>query len=194
MSAPRVVDVHAVPEMLAHSEWWHLQDMAPHEKRRWKRIRADRQRGWAVQKALRDMLLPYPWQWFGHLTFETCLSLDYAQRAVGRFFNELSRRQWGRNYWKRPHEGLYAFVAFERQKRGDWHAHFLAAGTREMRRLHAMDIWSKRHGYARIYAYDPERGGAAYAVKYATKEFDGDWTLVGHLRGTETLPLFRSHG
>ncbi len=57
-----------------------------------------------------------------------------------------------------------------------------------------MDIWSKRHGFARIYAYDPERGGAAYTVKYATKECDGDWTLVGHPRGTEGLPFVRSHG
>jgi hypothetical protein len=164
------------------------------DARRWLARRAQRERQWAVQNALRDLLRLYPWEWFGHLTFETCHSLDYAKRAVGRYFNFLSRRAWGRNYTKRRDEGLYAFVAFERQKRGDWHAHFLAAGTREMRRLDAMDAWFTRHGFARIYAYDPERAGAGYAVKYATKEFDGDYALIGSWRGREALPLFRSHG
>lgn len=177
-----------------------------------------------------DWIKSYPWEWFGHLTFESCQNLQYAKNEVSRFFNRLSRRAWGRNYHKRQDEGVFAFVAFERQKRGDWHAHFLAAGTRNLIRLDAMTDWyrpvvgkpkteppaprrgrkprwkrrvsgrradalpANRRGFARIYAFDSERGGAAYATKYATKEIDGDYVLIGHWRGNEELPLLRAQG
>ncbi len=37
-------------------------------------------------------------------------------------------------------------------------------------------------------------GGVAYAVKYTTKEIDGDYSLIGRWRGIEGLPLLRPHG
>ena len=184
----------AFAECKALNEYWIVAGYSKREVRAWVGRRNSRQRGWAVQNALRDWLKTYPWEWFGHLTFQSCPSLAYAKRAVGRYFNELSRRAWGRNYSKRTNEGLYAFVAYERQKRGDWHAHFVAAGTCGMNQFDAMELWSGRHGWARIYVFDAERGGVAYATKYATKEIDGDYSLIGRWRMIEGLPLLRSHG
>ena len=57
-----------------------------------------------------------------------------------------------------------------------------------------MELWGGRKGVARIDGWERERGGAAYATKYATKGIDGDYELIGHWRGNEELPLLRAQG
>ena len=68
------------------------------------------------------------WEWYGTLTFRDCQSLEYATRIWLKWLHRINQKIWGRRYRNRPDEGVWGFVAFELQQRGDWHAHFLMAG------------------------------------------------------------------
>lgn len=144
---------------------------------------------WDAADALAEWLRITPWEWYGTLTFLDCRDAAYAARRFGQWLDRVNRRVWGRRYRKRPSDGLWGFVAWERQRRGDWHAHLVAAGAQGSDVFAAMKDWeavtrtqaNADGSYARIYVYDPERGGAGYCAKYVTKEAAGDgaWDIFG---------------
>jgi hypothetical protein len=180
--------------------------MPPWERKRWLNVQAQRAERWRFQDTLGAWIATYPWEWFGHLTFRTCRSAAYADRAVRRWLHRLSQRAYGRNYHKRPGEGLWGFCGFERQKRGDWHGHVCVAGTNRLDPLEGKRAWdhvklvedqphSQRmreeiQRIARVYPYRGE-GGAHYGAKYASKEAGGDafWRMYGNWRDQADLPL-----
>lgn len=111
-----------------------------------------------------------------------------------QWLNRCSRSAWGRNYQNRSGEGVYCYAGFELQKRGDWHAHVLCAGTNGADSLVGKKQWEmfdRKTGevtrIARVYDYDPTRGGAAYCTKYVTKDANdrGFWRLYGPWRGQQ---------
>lgn len=113
-------------------------------------------RGWG------EFLEPFPWQWWGTLTFREEYSSDAADRAFGRFAGWLQNDSPGVGY----------FVGHEIGKLGREHLHFLAGGLRPwVSRRVAWKRWFDRHGRAQIIPYDPELGAAHYISKYVTKDF-----------------------
>ena len=182
-------DWHDADDLVREAEV--LAPVRPCDRRRLRARLADASTAKHAADAMADVLAKTPWRWFATLTFRSCHSLEYAERAVGRWLDRESRHVWGRRYRNRPGQGLYGFVAYERQRRGDWHAHLLLAGTRRRSRFDAMRAWelatdTKDGGsFARIFPYDVERGAAGYCAKYLTKEathrcwwdFCGAWTL-----------------
>jgi hypothetical protein len=140
--------------------------------------------------ALADWLRRGDWEWYGTLTFRDCRDPAYAMRVWRKWLDRINRRIWGRRYRKSPAKGVWGFVAWERQARGAWHAHFVLAGAKDTATFAAMRDWEavtrtkddSEGSYARIFRYDPTSGGAGYCAKYVTKEAagNGTWELFGH--------------
>lgn len=134
------------------------------------------------------------WDWFGHLTFRACRSDAFAERAVNRWLNAVSRKAWGAKYYRRAGEGAWCFAGFERQKRGDWHAHALIGGTCGVPSIVGKDLWDRTDAsgrpvaIARVWPYRPVGGAEGYCTKYVVKDsYDtGFWRLLGNW---DTFPL-----
>lgn len=103
-----------------------------------------------------------------------------------RFIHHLNHQIFGRNYWKRPDEGVRVCYAAERQRRGALHYHGVIAGVpKEVNtmdfRLALNDYCWERYGQTRIHQFDYSKGGlfymakAAYAFKMADIDFMGPW-------------------
>lgn len=175
--------------------------------KRWERRRHHRRLVFGAANALADWLTEHGecWRWFGHLTFSSCRDLDYARRTWLRWLERVNRQQWGR-HWRRKLKrgddvGVWGFVAWEQQKRGDWHAHFLLAGVTthdELGRAAAVNAWVNLGAGCswaqRIESFDREQGGAGYAAKYVSKEASGrgSWDLFGQWRHEVVLPLLET--
>jgi len=177
--------------------------------RRWQGRAHHRRLVFGAADALADWLTEHAeyWRWFGHLTFRSCRDLDFAGRVWLWWLERVNRQQWGR-HWRRKLKrgddvGVWGFVAWEQQKRGDWHAHFLLAGVNvtpdELGRAAAVEAWVNIGAGAacaqRIEAFDREQGGAGYAAKYASKEASGrgSWDLFGEKwRYEVVLPLLET--
>lgn len=84
--------------------------------------------------------------------------------------------------------GISSVVCIERQIRGVIHFHSLDAGTRNFRRLTAMDIWEELAGHARIRPYRTRKGSEKYITKYILKgapwneELGSNMFLMGPFR------------
>jgi hypothetical protein len=59
---------------------------------------------------------------------------------------------------------------------GRFHIHALMLNTRDLVRMHWLQEWNRRAGWARILPFDPRKGAAFYCAKYVTKEI-GEWEL-----------------
>lgn len=122
------------------------------------------------------------WMWFGTFTYKEPVTESGADRDWNRFIRELNILCFGKGYRRRGETITYA-RGIEYQARGVLHFHSLLGRlSRRMNQFDAMKIWERcgslidvngvrvpRTGFARIYEYDPSRGGLEYVVKYVGK-------------------------
>ena len=129
-----------------------------------------------------------PWEIFFTGTFRELLTnLDRAKAIFGRFRNQLSRMCYGKNYWQREGDGVFGFVAYEKQKRGAWHLHALLAGLNGLRYENIHEAWrlafgkgaKNSDGYSLVKPF--KRGAGIYVAKYTAKEagLDLTWDAFG---------------
>lgn len=115
-------------------------------------------------------------------------------------------------HYRRHHEALEtdhnlatrAFVVVEEGKRfGRVHLHALSEQLvsdlwdGDASRARIKQLWEKKHGWATIEGFDPEKGGIAYCTKYVVKagrserfeyDFVGDWSGWATGTGSTTTP------
>lgn len=139
-------------------------------------------RKYRVQDGWAELLMRYPWQWFGTLTFTDAIHPEAALKAFAVWRNKLNCSLFGRKWRDKPPFGIYYVLAIEYQKRQVIHFHFLIAGVGDARRLTWMDEWeAMKHkcGFPRIYAVETQQGACRYVSKYVTK--DGEIFLSDNL-------------
>lgn len=133
--------------------------------------------------------------WYGHFTFRpndrvinlnrhrtTFIHPESAEKALRRLLHGLNRQIYGVRYWKRPHEGIIAACAWERQKNGNPHAHVLAGGIPDaIRRMDVVDRWFSTQGIARVHEYRKGMGAEEYLAKtaYLFKATHAEIDLLG---------------
>lgn len=154
-----------------------LDGMTRTERRRWEG------RTWAQgERAVRQVHLVHwvrgwPWEWFATGTYGECRSAEAARRRFRWWLRQVNEAAHGKR-WKRARTGLYGVVAFEAQKRGDWHWHALLARTNGLRYRTAHEL---HDGFLWLRGLQGDNEHAVrYVVKYVTK--GGDWDVVGHWR------------
>jgi len=115
------------------------------------------------------------WSWFTTHTFRAeYVSRKEADRHWYSWFNSLRIAAKAKGLTPScygPAAPFYFRVA-EYQDRGTLHYHALIGGAGDIRRLLFKDLW-ELSGFARVEAYDPNRGAASYVAKYLNKA-DGD--------------------
>lgn len=126
-----------------------------------------------LQCAYQEMLTrqEWNWNWFCHLTFKEETHPEAADKVFNKWIHIINRKVFGVRYWNRKEtDGVLWCKGIEYQQRGVIHFHVLIARVPgEMRRLWAMDEWSKMAGYARIHPYVKHGGAEGYICKYASK-------------------------
>jgi len=138
----------------------------------------------ALQEGYGELLTRpgWRWFWFGTFTYKEPVTESGADRDWRRFIRELNTIRFGRQYRRRGETITYA-RGIEYQSRGVLHFHALIGDlVPRMNQFDAMKIWERcgslieingvrvsRTGFARIYDYDPSRGGLEYLVKYVGK-------------------------
>ena len=141
----------------------------------------------------------YDWSWWCHLTFTQPPTWVNADKIFRRWMNKLNRRTFGRNYYRRPNQGLRWLRGVELQQRDAIHFHVLVAGDPKMHHEEAVRDWVKKAGDAQISVYDPTLGAANYIVKeYAAcgnLDMGGVWTRVpSNLSGLIKSPAQGTQG
>jgi hypothetical protein len=135
-----------------------------------------------ANKAFGEWLSTPSWEWYTTHTFK----LDYvsprqADKAWYAWYNSVRVAVKAIN--KAPSvygPGTpYYFRAAEYQDRGTLHYHALIGGVGDIRRLSFKDLW-ECYGFARVEAYEPDKGAAFYVGKYLTK-------TVGDIRFSHNL-------
>jgi len=125
-----------------------------------------------------EWLSTYSWDWWCTLTFRNEYTPDAATRAFLRFASWLRHDSPGVGY----------FVGHEVGRLGRLHLHALIGGLEpHVQRTAAARRWERRHGHARIFPYDRDRGAAHYIAKYVSKEL-AEWDI--HAVGTPRPSLF----
>jgi hypothetical protein len=155
--------------------------------------------GGRVADAYAEMLKRYDdmWSWYGHFTHRAATDRGYggsvhpeaADKRFRKFLKELNTRIYGRRYANKRNKGVLVARSTEMGGRGGLlHYHALLGGIpQEVRRFDLMDLWNEIAGYARIYEYDRNLGGAAYLSKsaYAWKrgevDFIGPWHAIDEI-------------
>jgi hypothetical protein len=94
------------------------------------------------------------WNLYGTLTFTSERTPESARRAVKDFIN----------YYDPT--AKYIMVVAPQSFRSCPHIHFLLKGLTSFRRLYLIDKWAQKYGFARIYLYDKNKGGAHYIAKH----------------------------
>ncbi|GAI49432.1 unnamed protein product [marine sediment metagenome] len=115
------------------------------------------------------------WSWFTTHTFRAeYVSRKEADRSWYSWFNSLrvAAKAKGLTPSCFGAAAPFYFRVTEYQDRGTLHYHALIGGAGDIRRLLFKDLW-ELSGYARVEAYDPNRGAASYVAKYLNKA-DGD--------------------
>jgi len=132
-----------------------------------------------ILRAAGEFICQYDWNWWCTLTFRRTPTWERADSAFRRWMNTLNRKTFGRNYYRRPGDGLRWLRGVEFQQRDAIHFHVLVAGDLKVHREKAVKLWRKLAGDAQITVYDSTRGAAYYLVKkYATDgnlDFGGVW-------------------
>lgn len=105
------------------------------------------------------------WEWYVTQTFKA----DYMSPKQGdkHYYAWMRSLQMACNARSLPRP-FYCRVT-ELQQREVIHYHSLIGGVGDVRRLLFKDFW-ELHGYARVEAYDSDRGAAGYLGKYLTKD------------------------
>ena len=124
-----------------------------------------------------------PWDWFiNPFSFRTEPVPDAAIAGIKEFFGLVQRQASLPIGWLIGEE--FGRVG------GRFHCHALVTGVRQLRR----DFWwreaFRRFGRTRIEPFDPRRGAAFYASKYAAKQL-GALHLGGYLGGVQLSSLER---
>ncbi|MBA7591847.1 hypothetical protein ES708_34015 [subsurface metagenome] len=104
------------------------------------------------------------WQWYVTLTFRAAdVSLKASDGHWQSWLNTLTQacKVMGKDH-------PFYFRVLEFQDRGTPHYHALVGGVGDIRRLLFKDIW-ELHGFARVEAYDKNKGANFYVGKYLTK-------------------------
>ncbi len=109
------------------------------------------------------------WEWFGTWTFREDTHPESAVKAYMRLQHQINRKGYGVKYWKDKTLGMSSILAVERQKRGVLHFHSLDGGTRDFRRMEAMDRWYSMAGIARVFPFRRRGGAEKYVAKYILK-------------------------
>lgn len=126
-----------------------------------------------------DFIRQFDWSWWCTLTFKRRPAWERADSAFRCWMNKLNRKTFGRNYWRRPGQGLRWLRGVELQQRDAIHFHVLVAGDPNIHREEAVKLWKRLAGDAQIDVYDPTLGAAYYIVKeYATEgnlDLGGVW-------------------
>jgi hypothetical protein len=133
-----------------------------------------------LRQAWGGFVAQFPWEWFCAFSFRGMLDrrtgemIDVppgtAHNLFAGFCKDIQRVAGGSVVWFRADE--YG------PRGGRLHIHALLSGVAHLRRLSWLDEWGRRAGWARIFPFDPTRGGARYAAKYVVKQ-QGDWELHG---------------
>jgi len=132
-----------------------------------------------VRSEMGEWLSTFPWDWWCTLTFRNEYSPDAATRAFLRLTDWLRKDSPGVGY----------FVGHEVGRLGRLHLHALIGGLEPyVQRTAAAKRWDRRHGHARIFPYDPDRGASHYIAKYVSKEL-AEWDI--HAVGTPGASLLR---
>ena len=133
-----------------------------------------------------EFIVRHKWDWFCHLTLPRPRSRDFSTNKVRAWINQLNRKIFGNNYWKRG-QGVQWVRSTEQQERGAYHFHLLIAGCEDLDIDYAVERWARlsgdtlRLGYsAKIQVYDASYGDKAadYLVKHNTDgdlDFGGPW-------------------
>jgi hypothetical protein len=124
-----------------------------------------------VTAAWEDFLGGYQWTLIAHLTFPDRVHAEQAARRFSHWIIRLERQR-GRRV-----RGPIVWVrGTEQQQRGVVHYHALLAQTGRLRPFAAMRIWEElAGGSARVFPYDPARGGIAYITKGGDIDFSRLW-------------------
>ena len=112
------------------------------------------------------MLSRYRWDWFGSFTFRDLPPTFTAHRRFRAFIRHVERAAGVPVAYFRADE--YG------ERLGKFHLHALVMNVGNLRRMDWLDEWNRRHGFARIFEYDPTKGAAFYIAKYVAKQL-GDW-------------------
>jgi len=127
-----------------------------------------------ARRALGEWLSLPPWGWYVTHTFKKeFVSPKQADKAWYAWFNDLRIcvKAAGAPSCYGPESPFY-FRVTEYQDRGTLHYHSLIGAVGDTRRLLFKDLW-EIDGYARVEAYEPNKGANCYVGKYLTKA-DGD--------------------
>lgn len=132
--------------------------------------------GW-IEWIKRLDLMVGGFEWFSTWTFRKNTHPESAIKAFMRLQHIINRKGYGVKYWRDKRLGMSSIVALEYQKRGVLHLHTLDGGTRDFRRMAAIDLWFSMAGIARVYPFRRNGGAEAYVVKYILK--GNPWTIKG---------------
>jgi len=109
------------------------------------------------------------WEWFGTWTFRKDTHPESAIKAFTRLQHLINRWAYGVRYTQDKRKGMSSIIAIEYQKRDVIHLHTLDAGTRDFRRMRAVDLWFKMAGIARVKPFIKSKGAEGYVSKYILK-------------------------
>ncbi|MBA7714669.1 hypothetical protein ES703_123699 [subsurface metagenome] len=127
------------------------------------------------RRAFGEWLSVPQWDWYTTHTFKAnYVSPRQADKAWYSWLNSLRVAAKAKGYTPSVYgeQAPFYFRVAEYQDRGTLHYHALIGGVGDIRRLLFKDFW-ELNGFARVEAYDPARGAAAYVAKYLNKA-DGD--------------------
>jgi len=137
------------------------------------------------------------WQWYTTHTFrDNYVSLKTADRHWQSWLNSLTQACKVKGL-ERPF--YFRVVEFQDRGtpvgdiRGTPHYHSLIGGVGDIRRLLFKDIW-ELYGFARVEAYDKNKGANFYVGKYLTKgngEMRFSHNLKKHLKGDKMIETAR---
>lgn len=126
-------------------------------------------------------LSQFQWDWFISLTLRDATSSFRVDRLFRRLMWDIELAAGNKIAW---------FMVFEYGTRtGRLHIHALVQGVSHLSPAWWMEEWNRRAGYARIFPFDPRKGGVFYCAKYMTKT-ECEWEIEGlPENGQRVLPL-----
>lgn len=119
-----------------------------------------------IRDAVAGFVRQFDWDWWCSLSFKNPPSIDRADSAFRCWMNTLNRCTFGRNYHRRPNQGLRWLRGVEIQQREAIHFHVLVAGSPKLHCRTASQLWRKLAGDAVIRVYDNTLGAAEYLIKH----------------------------
>ncbi|MBA7554013.1 hypothetical protein ES705_46623 [subsurface metagenome] len=127
------------------------------------------------RKAFGEWLSLPEWDWYTSHTFKAeYVSPKASDKAWYSWFNSLRVSAKAKDLTPSLYgeQAPFYFRVVEYQDRGTLHFHSLIGGVGDIRRLLFKDFW-ELNGFARVEAYNPDRGANFYVGKYLTKEDGG---------------------